>query len=245
MKLKLSRRQKIFLISINLIFMVLISVISGIITYVLVPKDLKVEDNETTQNTTEDQETTTPFEDLPEEISFFVPRSEWTSEPLNENINLLIEFPIQKIIVGHTDDTESCLTKADCIAKVQEIHARNSQLLDIPWNFLIGGDGKVYEGRGNLYEGEHTMNAFGSNYNDIGIGIGFIGNFTTELPPYQMRNVFYEFIEQSTLYMNFSVDYKVFLQDQLIYKNTEASGLKSFLKLMLEEKFYEGKLISL
>lgn len=33
-----------------------------------------------------------------------------------------------------------------------------NHLKDIPWNFLIGNDGNVYEGRGFNFEGEHTQN---------------------------------------------------------------------------------------
>lgn len=43
------------------------------------------------------------------------------------------------------------------------------------FSFLIGGDGKVYEGRGWHKEGAHTY-----RYNKNSIGIAFIGTFTSE-----------------------------------------------------------------
>lgn len=40
-------------------------------------------------------------------------------------------------------------------------------------SFLIGEDGRVYEGRGWRTEGAHTY-----GYNDLALGIAFIGDFT-------------------------------------------------------------------
>lgn len=46
---------------------------------------------------------------------------------------------------------------------------------DIGYNFLIGGDGNVYEGRGWGKHGAHS-----SPYNSKSIGICIIGNFTSK-----------------------------------------------------------------
>jgi N-acetylmuramoyl-L-alanine amidase len=44
---------------------------------------------------------------------------------------------------------------------------------DIGYNFLVGEDGNVYEGRGWNTVGTHA-----GNFNKKSIGICFIGNFT-------------------------------------------------------------------
>ncbi|CAF4420816.1 unnamed protein product [Rotaria sp. Silwood2] len=44
---------------------------------------------------------------------------------------------------------------------------------DIGYNFLVGGDGHIYEGRGWKYKGSHCY-----GYNDKAIGIGVIGDYT-------------------------------------------------------------------
>ena len=54
----------------------------------------------------------------------------------------------------------------------------DQDLGDIGYNFLIGGDGAVYEGLGWFKEGAHTY-----RYNRRSIGIGFIGNFVDSKPP--------------------------------------------------------------
>lgn len=45
------------------------------------------------------------------------------------------------------------------------------------YSFLIGNDGRVYEGAGWHVEGAHTY-----HWNKKSIGIAFIGDFSSELP---------------------------------------------------------------
>lgn len=48
---------------------------------------------------------------------------------------------------------------------------------DIAYNFLIGGDGAIYEGRGWNVRGSHTL-----KYNTQSIGVAFIGTFHKQEP---------------------------------------------------------------
>jgi len=48
---------------------------------------------------------------------------------------------------------------------------------DIGYSFLIGEDGRVYEGRGWDVVGAHTL-----NYNDIANGFCDMGDFTDRIP---------------------------------------------------------------
>lgn len=172
---------------------------------------------------------------------FLISRSEWTSDPLNGDIKPLADFPIKRIIVGQTDDSLTCTSKGECISKIQSIRSSNSDLMDIPWNFLIGGDGRVYEGRGYKHEGEHSSNWNATDFNDIGIGIGLIGNFESVEVPVVMQAALNEFLTQSTSDGNFSSDFIVFQQDQLIYRVNEATGVRNMLLDIPDGRFYESK----
>nr|WCL16198.1 peptidoglycan recognition protein 3 [Mytilus coruscus] len=48
---------------------------------------------------------------------------------------------------------------------------------DIGYSFLVGEDGKIYEGRGWDKVGAHT-----SGYNSRGLAASFMGNFATRAP---------------------------------------------------------------
>ena len=48
-------------------------------------------------------------------------------------------------------------------------------MTDIGYNFMIGGDGNVYEGRGWEFWGNHTCCSF---YNRNAYGVGFLGHPT-------------------------------------------------------------------
>lgn len=60
---------------------------------------------------------------------------------------------------------------------------------DIGYNFLVGGDGNVYEGRGWGRQGAHAP-----RFNNQSIGIGMIGLFTNNLPVPAALNAVRSFI---------------------------------------------------
>ena len=59
---------------------------------------------------------------------------------------------------------------------------------DIGYSFLIGGDGRVYEGRGGKRVGAHT-----GGYNSVGYGVSFIGTFTSAYPNQAMITTYERF----------------------------------------------------
>lgn len=72
-----------------------------------------------------------------------------------------------------------------------------NHLKDIPWNFVIGNNGNVYEGRGFHFGGQHTQNQHGSTFNDIGICIAFVGNFRISGLTQKMMETFNQFMEHA------------------------------------------------
>lgn len=91
----------------------------------------------------------------------FVTRDEWIAQPPNNPLTLL-ELPSTRVIIAHTA-TDGCNTQAQCTFRVrfiQTFHIESRNWDDIGYNFLIGGDGAVYEGRGWLQQGAHTLSKF-------------------------------------------------------------------------------------
>lgn len=60
---------------------------------------------------------------------------------------------------------------------IQNYHINSLGWADIGYNFLIGGDGQVYEGRGWRKQGAHA-----SGWNSNSHGFSYMGTYTTTSP---------------------------------------------------------------
>lgn len=116
----------------------------------------------------------------------------------------------------------------------------HSDLLDIPWNFLVGDDGNVYEGRGFRFQGELLGNESASSFNDIGIIIAFIGTFIERQPSQRQAETFNAFLESSVRRDLVKKDFKLFVEDSLVKSEESMVGLRKFLKDF--EEFYLRKI---
>ena len=75
----------------------------------------------------------------------------------------------------------SCYDDASCIQRVKEIqdfHQLNRSYVDIGYHFLVGENGKVYEGRGWDRQGAHSTgwnnDAYGRTFFSIISNISFL-----------------------------------------------------------------------
>nr|XP_003478963.3 peptidoglycan recognition protein 3 isoform X1 [Cavia porcellus] len=105
-----------------------------------------------------------------------IPRSTWEARETHcPQMNL----PAKYAIIIHTAGT-GCNVSMDCLLRIrgiQSFHMDKQDFCDIGYHFLVGEDGGVYEGLGWYSQGSHTY-----GYNDIALGIAFMGNFV-EKPP--------------------------------------------------------------
>lgn len=67
---------------------------------------------------------------------------------------------------------------------IQTYHMDDRNFLDIGYNFVVGGDGNIYDGRGWYKEGVHTL-----GWNGNSIGIAFIGNYDKIKPTEKQHEV--------------------------------------------------------
>uniref|UniRef100_A0A6P7F6G3 Peptidoglycan-recognition protein LF-like n=1 Tax=Diabrotica virgifera virgifera TaxID=50390 RepID=A0A6P7F6G3_DIAVI len=149
----------------------------------------------------------------------------WVAQPPSGPRNNLT-LPVHAVIIHHTD-TESCDTKGACILQTRTIQTydiESRSLNDIAYNFLIGGDGAVYEGRGWKVEGAHTLGA-----NDKSFGVAFIGTFSKELPPKIMVTVFYKLVDIAIQKGYLTKNYKIMAARQ--FSGIESPG-KAFYELI-------------
>uniref|UniRef100_A0A8C7J5T8 Peptidoglycan recognition protein 5 n=1 Tax=Oncorhynchus kisutch TaxID=8019 RepID=A0A8C7J5T8_ONCKI len=87
-----------------------------------------------------------------------------------------LKYPAQRVIIHHTalhcGGIQECM---DQLIHIQRMHMQDRNFDDIGYNFLIGGDCTVYEGRGWGVVGTHTK---GNNHNSL--AIAFMGNFNSK-----------------------------------------------------------------
>ncbi|CAG9759491.1 unnamed protein product [Ceutorhynchus assimilis] len=115
--------------------------------------------------------------DLPTICPNIITRVQWNARRPHAFDYLII--PVINVIIHHTV-TPKCNTQEKCTAilrEIQNFHMDTLEFHDIGYNFMIGDDGRVYEGVGWHRIGAHTR-----GYNSRSIGIALIGNYTDILP---------------------------------------------------------------
>ena len=88
-------------------------------------------------------------------------------------------LPVSYLFIHHTAGAQ-CSTRDACSAQMRSIqayHMDTNGWADIGYNYLVGGDGAVYEGRGWPKVGAHTY-----GYNSVSVAISLMGDFTNVLP---------------------------------------------------------------
>ncbi|CAL1570954.1 unnamed protein product [Knipowitschia caucasica] len=106
-----------------------------------------------------------------------VSRAQWGAHTPHHKNNLT--SPAKRIIIHHTA-MKNCQTQTEGIIQLRQIqsdHMKFRDFDDIGYNFVVRGDGSVYEGRGWGVVGAHTK-----GHNDDSLGIAFMGNFNNESP---------------------------------------------------------------
>ncbi|XP_062128692.1 peptidoglycan-recognition protein LC isoform X6 [Drosophila sulfurigaster albostrigata] len=137
----------------------------------------------------------------------------------SRNILTPLNLPVHRVIISHTA-AEGCESEDICAARVrlvQNFHMDGYQWDQIGYNFLIGGDGLVYEGRGWDTRGSHTM-----GYNIDSIGITFMGTFTKISPTERQLVACQLLLEEGERLKKLVPDYRLYGHRQL--SATESPG---------------------
>jgi N-acetylmuramoyl-L-alanine amidase len=103
-----------------------------------------------------------------------------------------MKIPVSHVFIHHTEGN-SCGTKVKCsqaVRNIQGFHQKTRGWEDIGYNFLVGGDGNIYEGRGWGKVGAHTR-----GMNNKAIAISFVGNYMKSTPSNKMLVVAQKLID--------------------------------------------------
>jgi N-acetylmuramoyl-L-alanine amidase len=102
-------------------------------------------------------------------------------------------IPVHHVFIYHTAAPDQCHDYNTCIRdlhSIQNFHIDSHKLGDIGYNFLLGGDGRIYEGRGWSEVGAHTR-----GMNDKAVALSLIGNFEKVDLPKLMLDLAQKWIE--------------------------------------------------
>ncbi|XP_028896578.1 peptidoglycan-recognition protein LC isoform X3 [Zeugodacus cucurbitae] len=135
-----------------------------------------------------------------------VPRDAWLAQPPSGD-PLPLTTPIKKVIVLPTR-TDDCETQAMCVYRVrmtQTLNIESQNHDDIIYNFLIGGDGNVYEGRGWDVIGAHLR-----GFNSDSISFAYIGTFKKQKPSEKQMDATKLLLAEGVRLGKLSQDYKIY-----------------------------------
>lgn len=116
----------------------------------------------------------------------FVPRAEWGAEPLRDNHDPMT--PITRLTIHHTHTLEDMDPTDDVQAMqaIQRFHQDERGWADVGYHYVVGRDGRVYEGRPTSVQGAHA----GADNNIGNLGVSVMGSFGAALPaPRQLATV--------------------------------------------------------
>lgn len=117
---------------------------------------------------------------------------------------------------------------------MQTYHLESKNWDDIGYNFLVGGDGAVYVGRGWNLQGAHTK-----GYNVNSIGIAFIGTFHKFAPTKRQLYAAQKIIEEGVKLKKLDQNYDLYAQCQI---NSGASPGDIIYKVIKKWNHWNDKL---
>ncbi|XP_017843648.2 peptidoglycan-recognition protein LC isoform X3 [Drosophila busckii] len=138
-----------------------------------------------------------------------------------------LELPVKRVIIAHSV-TEGCDTQDVCSYRARVIQAHHMDIQEydqVGYNFMIGGDGCVYVGRGWDFIGAHTF-----KYNSNSIGIGFIGNFNKISPTPAQLKACQLLMAEGVRLKKLTEDYKIYGHRQLIATESPGDKLYNIIK---------------
>ncbi|CAH0703007.1 unnamed protein product [Spodoptera exigua] len=150
-----------------------------------------------------------------------IPISKWGNLPLKREDPL--PNPVKIVIIQHTVVPE-CVSDEECEKAangIRNYHITNRGFTDIGQSFLIGGNGRIYEGAGWHRVGAHTL-----GYNRRSVAISFIGDFRTKLPSAQALKALNSLLECGVMNKYLAKDYNLVAHSQLSMTDSPGEMLR-------------------
>jgi N-acetylmuramoyl-L-alanine amidase len=121
-----------------------------------------------------------------------VSRGKWTTKPPAKNNRSIGR--VTRITLHHTDEHGGLigLPDVEVVRRIENYHRNGKKWCAIGYHYLVGKDGRVYEGRPSHLQGAHVLS---ENENNIGISV--IGNWHRALPSTRQLAALSAFLEDT------------------------------------------------
>ncbi|XP_035661751.1 peptidoglycan-recognition protein SC1a-like [Branchiostoma floridae] len=106
-----------------------------------------------------------------------ISRAEWGARPPRSRASMTL--PVPYVIIHHSYEPDVCFNRSQCekyVQGIQNFHMDTRGWDDIGYNFLVGGNGDVFEGRGWDTRGAHNFHMDTRGWDDIGYNFLVGGN---------------------------------------------------------------------
>lgn len=160
-----------------------------------------------------------------------VTRKEWGARAPKKIVHM--NTPVTVLFIHHTD-MQSCHTLEQCIKEmkiIQDFHMDVRGWFDIGYNYLIGEDGRVYEGRGWNRVGSHTL-----GWNNVSIAFSVMGNYSDHIPNEAAIAAIFGLMDCAVSLNKLTPDFKMYGHRDV--RNTTCPG-QAFYDLIRTWKHYD------
>ncbi|CAH1169624.1 unnamed protein product [Phaedon cochleariae] len=155
-------------------------------------------------------------------------RLDWNARP--PKYRLLVQKPLKMVVIKHTGG-RTCDQFRTCSKVIQTLQSQDAAMgnPDIYCNFLIGGDGNVYEGRGWGVQNEYL--------NDT-VDIVLMGTYDIDVPSAYMLDAALALMDDGETRKYLSEDYRVVCHNQTY--NTLSPGSNVFKEVKKWQRYDPG-----
>jgi hypothetical protein len=121
-----------------------------------------------------------------------VPRAKWTRNIPRSNNRPIGR--VTRITIHHTAEhgAVAALPDIEVVRRIENYHRNGRKWCAIGYHYLIGKDGRVYEGRPASLQGAHVLSE-----NENNIGISMMGDFDRKLPSPRQLAALKAFLEDT------------------------------------------------
>ncbi len=121
-----------------------------------------------------------------------VKRSQWTRVAPRSDARAIGK--VTRLTVHHTSEHGGLVGIPDIevVKRIENYHRNGRKWCAIGYHYLIGKDGRVYEGRPANLQGAHVLSE-----NENNIGISMIGDFNEKLPNAQQMSALQSFLDDT------------------------------------------------